>query len=93
MRLDQVLKLAPVVGLKAHLVDLVEDLRALVNGKLLEHLVNVGALTSHSTSLCRIHCCRGWVRLNGVLNKLHTAYHAILESLSHSLLRVCALEI
>ena len=53
MRLHKVLKLAPIVGFQTHLVNFVQDLGTLINGQLLEHLVEVGALTRYCTSLRR----------------------------------------
>ena len=47
VRLDQVLKLASVEGLQPHLVDLVQNLGALLHAKLLEHPVDVRCLSGH----------------------------------------------
>ena len=47
VRLDQVLELAPVKRLQAHLVDLVENLCALLDAQSLEHSIDARRLVGH----------------------------------------------
>lgn len=51
MWLDEILELALVIGLQAHLVDLVKDIRTLLDAQLLEHLVDIWTLTRHGSPL------------------------------------------